>query len=353
MTIGYAEQQDIIDSFRELWASKKTKSIQNLSMIKVAQDCKDVENFSFRGEINFDRVNLLMIDPEKLKEVVGEHSVVASRSIYRLLETGAAVRIEDEETPGSSTVLVQIVQVLEKKSSCLVGELSRVPLSILTESTINLTDCINLGKIYLIKDESDIFDTIKYGLKICVPIGKNREEGLIEVISYVSSSKEGVQVKREYVIPTKMRQLDNPIKHLLESTSLVIDSERLSKLFALPKGAIVTGFKIQEPDEENMEEPLKVISIPTGVVLSYEEFLTSKIGRIQSIFDRAPSDARTNLQNYRIDDAAYFNETLPLSERVFGEGSSTILRGAGLIDSDESQEIQDILISSGLPLGWT
>lgn len=353
MTIGYAEQQDIIDSFRELWASKKTKSIQNLSMIKVAQDCKDVENFSFRGEVHFEGINLLMIDPEKLREIVGEHNIVASRTIYRLLEAGAAVQIEDEETPGSSTVLVQIVQVLEKESNYLVGERSRVPLSVLTESTINPTDWVSLGKIHLIKDESDTFDPIKYGLKICVPISKNREEGLIEVISYVSSSKEGVQVKREYVIPTKMRQLDNSIKHLLESTSLVIDSERLSKLFALPKGAIVTGFKIQEPDEENIEEPLKVISIPTGAVLSYEEFLTLKIGRIQSIFDHAPSDARTNIQNYRIDDAAYFNETLTLSERVFGEGPSTTSRGAGLINSRESQEIQDILVSSGLSLSWT
>mgnify|MGYP001182211606 CR=1 FL=1 len=353
MAIGYAEKQDIMDSFRELWASKKAKSVQNLSIIKVAQDCKDVENFSFRGEVDFEGINLLMVDPEKLREIVGEHNIVASRPIYRLLEAGAAVRIEDEETPGSSTVLVQIVQVLEKESSHLVGEHSRVPLSVLTESTINPTDWVNLGKIHLIKDESDIFDAIKYGLKICIPISKNKEEGLIEVISYVSSSKEGVQVKREYVRPTKMRQLGDSIKHILGSTSLLIDSERLSKLFALPKGAIVTGLKIQEPDEENIEEPLKVISVPTGVVLSYEEFLTLKIGTIQPIFNHAPSDTERNIQSHRIHDATYFNETLTLSERVFGERSSTTSGDARIIDSRESREIQEILISNGLPLSWT
>lgn len=355
MTIQYAEQQDIMDSFRELWVSRKTetKSIESLSAMKAAQDCKDIKDFSFRGEIHFKGNNLLMIDPEKAKEIVGENNLGAYRHLYQLLEAGAAVQIEDEQTPASPTVLVQIVEVLEEDSNYLVGELARIPLSILTESTINPTDWVNLGKIHLIKKGSDMLDAVKYGLKICVPISKNKEEGLVEVISYVSSSREGVQIKREYVKPTKMRQLGDSIKHILEATSLTINSERLSKLFALPKGAIVTGFKIQEPDEENIEEPLKVISVPTGVVLTYEEFLTLEIGQIQPIFSHVASDARTNIQNYRIGDAAYFNETLTLSERVFGEEASTTSGGARLINSRESQEIQEILTSNGLPLSWT
>jgi len=329
-------KEDLRYTFVELWKYKDS-TIETCSILKSAENCKNVQEFSFRGEVAGMLDSLLLVDTEKLKGIIGDREIRGIRLFERLCDVGALVVIKEVERPESQTVLIEVVDVKDREHDHVIGDNYRVPAALLTNTDLQLIDTIDLGVPYFEMADADIGDR-KIGLTVCVPIRRNIENGTVEVISYYNEKFIGTNKVIKEVAPRKIRPIGETIKRVLRETAIFIDTEELSTTFSLPQGSLLTGFEFEKFDLEN-DKSIKIKSIGTNVSMEYEDFLDCTILAIEDISGHAAFGTTPRLQVAELNEE-FFDESLTISQRLFNQGSAEALP---LINSEEANRVQEIL----------
>lgn len=330
-------REDLRYTFLELWQHKDS-TIEACSILKSAENCKNVQEFSFRGDVTDMLDNLLLVDKDKLKDIIGgREGIRGIRLFSRLCGIGALVVIKETEQPESQAVLIEIVDVQDREHDNLIGDNYRIPVALLTKTNLQLVDTIDLGVPYFEMADADIGDR-KIGLTVCIPIRLNAENNTVEVISYSNEKFIGTSKVVKEVAPRKIRPISKTIKRTLRETAIFIDTEKLSQTFNLPQGSLLTGFEFEEFDLEN-DKSIKIKSIGTNVSMEYEDFLDCTILDIVDISGHVAFGARPRLQVAKLNEE-FFNESLTISQRLFNQGNTEALP---LINSEEANQVQEIL----------
>ena len=335
--ISLEGKEALQDTFIGLWRFKDSK-IEGLSILKSAEECEDVQSFSFRGEVKDILDNLLLVDKEKLKNLIGDKNVGGIRLFSKLGAANAIVSIEDPGQPESLTVLVKVIDVENKEYDHMIGDRYRILTSLLTKTNLRLIDTITLGIPHFSLEKQE---GRKTGLDLCIPICKNTDNNTIEVISYMHEKNIGTIKTIKHVAPQSIRPISNSVKSTLYETALVIGTEKLSETFGLPVGSILTGFEFEE---YSPNDSLKVKSIGTGIAIDYEDFLNSELALVEDLFNHVSYGVQSGLDKEKFEDI-FFNRELPLSLRLFNEANSVARINSGRIDSEEARRIQAIIDS--------
>ena len=338
--ISLQGKEDLRYTFMELWKYKDS-TIESLSILQYAEKCEDVRSFSFRGEVEDILNSLLLVDGEKLKNIIGDKEDIRNIRLFeRLSAARAIVSIEKPERPESQTVVVEVFDVGDKEYDHLIGDRFRIPTSLLTDTNMRLPDTITLGAPYFSLEHPE---SRKTGLDVCIPINKNVDNDTVEVVSYVHEKNIGVVKTIKHVAPRDIRPIGDSVKSTLNDTALIIGTEKLSEVFGMPIGSILIGFEFEEyiPNE-----PLKVRSIGTGTAIDYEDFLNSELALTNELFDYIEYGMLPSSDKEKKFEDIFFNRELPLSLRLFNNTNrSATDAGPGHIDSDEARRIQAIIDS--------